>query len=1369
MPNIFLPSRENTFSHEGLKYCLYCQSQYARKRKIPWGVSESAFFSFDNEYNYQYKAHGVGALALCRTAEKDTVISPYSSYLALPFVPKKAAANIKRLERLHLLGDFGLYEAADFTKERVRSSSFAAVKSYMAHHIGMSLLSVHNALNGFRIQNLFMRDIDMAAGKSLLDEKIPTGAPIFKKLYRESEKQKDVRRERFVKKDGGNPLSAASAYSNGEITVCVGADGVTRSTFLDKCIFRFDRERELKPSGVTAVFRTDGAAIPFAPYLDRKNADRYSCSFAKSFAEISYTGDGLKLGTRISVHGFLPCEKRVFTVQNTSKKSVSGELLIYFEPSLTEYEKEKSHPAFSHLFVTEDFDEKRKMLSFTRRGRTDDDTLCLSCRFEGETDFDYTCNRERVLKRPDGIFSLTGDRSIDFTNKTGAPDCCGLFSVRINLSPRERKSLSLWFATGKSTVKTKDILMRVGNGEKAPKSEAPCIIEPYSESGILLKQILPSVLFNCAPDNAAILPRDKKIGNVDVLWSLGISGDRPIILCVVSDISEVAGLEKIIKIHLVFNRFFIKNDLVIAYREDGAYSSPIRHEIRRITDKADKNSLFAVNLFGRDAQVFDTLRAFCSYYCDGRDTAESNGKSFVPVEINYGEKSGRPNGSIENGYFIGSSPVLPGCFIYSNSEFGALVSDKSLGFTYACNSFLNRLTGWSNDTRTDFDGERILALINGRYFDITGNCDVSFFAHRAEYVCSCDGVRFVTEVRVPENRNEKIITVSLKSDRKITVELCFCAAPVLSDSERQGRFITLKRTDGCITAENPMNADYKGKMYVRTDKKADFYIFDRFDFLSGNWKCSEPRGTVRPAAGIGKRIELDKSKDYKISFLLGFENGRQQSTERIDNRITISTPDLQLDRLFNTFLPVQTVRGRLQARAGFYQCSGAYGFRDQLQDALSLCILCPKMLKEQILLCAGAQFPEGDALHWFHLTDGGKYKGVRTRYSDDRLWLPYAVSKYVMTTGDRGILDIFVPFLNGEPLEKKETERYLSTGPSDDGATVFEHCIRAIEKSLAFGSNGLPLIFGGDWNDGFNAVGKDGKGESVWLGEFLAIVLTDFAALCDEELKNRYAKTAQSIKDSIDKNAWGGDRYIRAFYDDGNPLGDESNRECRLDSLSQSFAVFCNMPDKERKTAALESAKKRLADKENGIIKLFDGGFKNDRRAGYISAYPVGLRENGGQYTHAAVWLAMAFFRNGDADTGYELLRLLNPLSKYETENLGDKYMTEPYFLAGDVYARKGVEGRGGWSIYTGSSGWFYTAVYECLFGIEKRGNRIFFRPALPSEWKKASLTLRLDGTDYVINYEKSERDCLTVDGEPSLFLTPDGREHKIIVYFSGK
>jgi len=508
------------------------------------------------------------------------------------------------------------------------------------------------------------------------------------------------------------------------------------------------------------------------------------------------------------------------------------------------------------------------------------------------------------------------------------------------------------------------------------------------------------------------------------------------------------------------------------------------------------------------------------------------------------------------------------------------------------------------------------------------------------------------------------------------------------------------------------------------------------------------------------------------------EQSWEGSVEKWDsllNKLQVSSPNPMIDVILNRWLPYQALSCRIWGRSAFYQSSGAYGFRDQLQDVTSILGIDPQESREHILRAAEHQFEEGDVLHWWHPPSG---RGVRTRISDDLLWLVYVTAEYIEKTGDKTILDEQIPFKLGQPLGRDEEERYDHYETSEDKFSLFEHCRRALAHADTSGSHGLPLMGSGDWNDGMNRVGIGRKGESVWLGWFLYENHKRFAYLCDlkgeEGLSEQHRQRAEKIREIVDQVAWDGDWYLRAFYDDGSPLGSHRNKECQIDSLPQSWSIITGGAPKERQFKAIDAVDEHLVQKEDRLIQLFTPPFdKTEKDPGYIKGYPPGIRENGGQYTHAAIWAVWALTELGMGYKAFEQFKLLNPITHSLTNEDANRYAVEPYVVAADIYSKAPYVGRGGWTWYTGSSGWLYRLGMEAILGFKLKGDHFTIDPCIPDNWDGFNLTYKNGSSVFHIevknpgHIEKGVKEMI-LDGEKMqdniIPFLQDSKDHHVIV-----
>lgn len=748
--------------------------------------------------------------------------------------------------------------------------------------------------------------------------------------------------------------------------------------------------------------------------------------------------------------------------------------------------------------------------------------------------------------------------------------------------------------------------------------------------------------------------------------------------------------------------------------------------------------------------------------------------------------------------------------IMANKKFGTLVTENMGGYTWYKNCRLNRITAWENRADFDIPSEIIyLKDIDTKKVWSIGlnpmpddkNYNIIYGFGYAKYIHKSDGIEQELEVFVPKEDSVKIQILKLKNmnlNRK-KLKIVYYMKSVLGEDElKSNGYIDLKydKNNNIICAQNLYNAEFKNDIiYVSSSEKMQSYTGDK-NFFLGNGNISNPdalkKSSLNNENSLGKNsciayeieVELDSLSEKEIVFLLGAEESIidskniaykyskiqncKQELENIKNywreflgRLQVYTPLESMNIILNGWDIYQTLQSRLFSRTGYYQSGGAYGFRDQLQDTIALKYLDSQILKNQILKHSKQQFLEGDVEHWWHEETG---RGIRTKFSDDLLWLVYLTCEYIEFTGDYSILEEKTSYLVGKELEENENEKYDKFESTEETGSIYEHCVRAIERSINFGENGLPKIGSGDWNDGFSNVGTKGKGESVWLGFFLYNVLDRFTKIMEhekeeliqknensniqthEEQQNKsreenienkiekYKTIMNQLKRALNTNGWDGRWFKRAFTDDGNTLGSMENDECRIDSISQSWSTISNAGDNDKKYISMDSLENHLIDKENGIIKLLDPPFEKGKlNPGYIKAYLPGVRENGGQYTHAAVWVIIAESMLGFGDKATELYRMINPIEHARTKNASNKYKVEPYVIPADIYGASNLAGRGGWTWYTGSASWCYKAGIENILGLKIENGIMKIEPCISSSWNEYNIKYKWKNAFYNI------------------------------------
>lgn len=1382
MPYLFLESRENTLTHEALRYCVHCQRAFANRRGVPFGVSESGYYRFDAEGNYQYRAHGVPRLALRKSVWDETVISPYSTFLVLPFLPKTALHNLEALETLQATGEYGFFEALDFRDGKPPR----VVRSFMAHHVGMSLLSVDNALLGGIMQKRFLRNARMRAGASLLEERVPSDSVVFKRKMQDiaPERPESAARNREAAHEPNLAAPQVQIYSNGAWSTVLTDCGTAHSLYGGVHLTRESHELRTHPLGVFSVLNADGEISVGCRALKKENNGNFSCAFSETSATFTESNENYVLSQTVQVCGQLPAELHRISATNKSDRPVRAVLTVYLEPSLTVPRAEAAHKTYQKLFVTAERTDFGSAV-FTRRTASDETPLFLGCGVAGETPFTCVLSRTRALERLTGVYGL-GASECPESDRTAVADTCFLAEIPLELPRKSTKDVTVYLccARDRETLETRMSLLQMDTADILPKG-APRL---FADSALPPESILPPLLGLPPLSEERFSALRKNHAPRTALWSFGISGDRPLWLISETVTYDPDALLPILHFYTGLRAAGIACDLALlcAGGEKGVATARTAVENALQKKSRPQNESHFGSIFYLNADML-TEADKCVLSANAAVQTPSTPCAIPPILDSAQILPANPPQISKNqpdtlGYTVTKKPRVPWVYALANPSFSTLAGDSTLGVSHAVNSRLNKLTVFSNDTVFDNDGERLFLRVDGKIYDLLQNATVRFGEECAQYAAAAEDIQITVSVCVPARGMQKQIRICLHtdSDTPREVEICYFTIPTLSEDGKPSVYLQSQFFDGGIEVQNPCNTTIPGFLRVETDGTGKVcYTVSRTDFFAGRWQSGGTLPNDDPCAALTRYVRLSPHEPQQIRFFLSFGHTEKSvralqklhlppRTVPTENRIVLQSPDENLNTLFNAFLPNQIINGRIFARTGFYQSGGAYGFRDQLQDAACLVTSDSEFLRRQIFRCCAAQFTEGDVLHWWHPTlyRNGKINGVRTRYSDDLLWLPFTLAKYVLATGNTDILNVQIAYLTADELGAHEKERYFDVPRSKEKGSVEEHAERAVRRALRFGVHGLLLMGSGDWNDSFTGVGAKGKGESVWLSQFAVMVLESFGKMLQFIGKDSsfYFDTAAALRLAVETNAWAGDRYLRAYYDDGEQMGSPHSAECKIDSLSQSFAVFADL-NKKRRTEALQTAFRELVDFENGVVRLFAPAFSGEnKKAGYVASYPAGIRENGGQYTHAAVWFCRALFQNGETDKAAAILRLLNPLNKYDDATLAEKYLTEPYYLAGDVYAAKGAEGRGGWSLYSGSAGHFYALIAEEILGIRKYGGAYTFSPNPPKDWGDFQFSIFLSGAEIRIQVPKVRKGGMKIDGKTADCFVPDGGNHMIVL-----
>jgi cyclic beta-1,2-glucan synthetase len=1497
MPDLIMPSFDNTLLSQTCKVAVSRQIEYGRQRGVPWGISESCYNASDMHHVYQYRAFGVPGLGFKRGLGDDLVIAPYASALALMVMPVEACRNLQRMADEGFLGSYGFYEAIDYTPTRVpRGKSRAIVRAFMAHHQGMSLLAFEHLLLNQPMQRRFMSSPQVRATELLLQERVPKqgvtlhshAAEVNAAAHPPAAESGATMR---VFTDPNTPTPEVHLLSNGNYHVMATNAGGGYSRWREMAVTRW-REDATSDDWGTFIYlrdRDNGQYWSTAYQPTLRKADHYEAIFVQARAEYRRRDQKIETHTEISVSPEDDVEIRRVTLTNLSSRSRQIEMTSYAEVVLAPLNADLAHRAFSNLFVQTEILYGLQAILCTRRPRMPGEAVpwmfhlfaapgAVSDEPTYETDRARFIGRGRTAANPQVLDSNHTTSAL--SNSEGsvldpivairrtislAADATSTVQIISGVADTREAALALL-----DKYRDKHFVERAFEMSWFQSQEVQRHLNASEADAQVYGRMAGSLIYGSALRRAApsVIARNR-LGQAG-LWRFGVSGDLPIVLLRIGDMHRVNLVRQVLQAHAYWRMKGLVVDLVIVNEDFSGYRAELHDRImglintgsdaqvmdkpggvfvKRIEELSEEDRV----LFETVARIVltdttDTLaeqlerHVLVERMVERRAAAERNIDRLKPLRRSaVGPHQALPprerifcnglGGFTPDGheYVItlepGQSTPLPWVNVIASPHIGTVVSESGSTYTWVENAHEFRLTPWYNDPVSDSSGEAfyIRDEESGVFWSPSLLSESVLAKSPSGYVCRHGfgysvfehdegGIASEMLIYVAMDAPVKFVVVKLKnhSGRARKLSLTGYWELVLGEWRHANQMHIVTEKDphsGALFARNPYGRECANRIVFVQSSETEYSVSgSRTEFLGRNGTVDNPAALHRkhlsgktgagldPCAAMQTTLELAEGQERDIVFLLGAARDTDEAHHLIQRfsgpaaahqalesvweywkhtlgAVQVETPDPALDVLANGWLLYQTISSRLWGRSGYYQSGGAYGFRDQLQDTMALIHTTPWLAREQIVRCAGRQFPQGDVQHWWHPPGG---QGVRTHFSDDYLWLAYATCRYVRTTGDITVLDEQVHFIEGRELKPEEEAYYDTPQRSVEAASLYEHCVRAIKHGLRFGKHQLPLMGCGDWNDGMNLVGHKGKGESVWLAWFLYDNLQQFAALARGRNDEAFAKVcntqATQLLANIEAYAWDGEWYKRAWFDDGTPLGSSDNEECRIDSISQSWAVISGGGEQARANQAMAQVDKSLVRRDTQLIQLLDPPFdKSALEPGYIKGYVPGVRENGGQYTHAAIWATMAFAQMGDKERAWELFAMLNPVNHGSTPEEIERYKVEPYIMCADIYATPPHTGRGGWTWYTGAAGWMYRLTVETLLGVQLEVDHLRIAPCIPDHWQSYKIHYRYRDTVYHIDIrrvgEQSGRvmrvsvDGVTTDGS----VGDDGRLHGMI------
>ncbi len=1465
------------------------QIEYGAKLGLPWGISESAYNARDLELTYQYSNFGVPGLGLKRGLGENKVIAPYATGLASMIDPSAAVTNFKRLAAMGARGRYGYYEAVDFTPTRVpEGERFALVRAYMAHHQGMTVVAIANAVFDGAMRERLHAEPIIRATELLLQERVPREVASTQPWAAEV---KSAARAIDADTSGGRKIvsvhqsaPATHLLSNGSYAVMMTAAGSGYSRWGDLAITRWREDATRDDSGSYIFLRDTLSGAVWSAGFQPTGAepDEYAVDFNEDRVRIDRRDGNLTTTLEVLVSAEDDAEVRRVSISNAGSRARDIEITSYCELALGPQGADVAHPTFAKLFVETEYLADFGAILATRRKRSPSEPEIWAAHLsaaDGEAigKPTFETDRARFLGRGHGVSApIAMLDAWPLTNSVGAVlDPIFALRRRVRVAAGATVRVAFWTMAAGTRAALLDCIDK--HRDAAAYERATTLAWTQAQVQLHHLGVNPGEagLFQSLASHVIFAGRDLRpssdvirhgSGPQSGLWSQGISGDLPIVLLRIAEIESLSVARQVLQAHEYWRMKQLAVDLVILNERKSSYVQDLQVAIETLVRASQSRPapgidprlgrvfVLRADLIAAETRSLLVSAARIVLVAQQGSLSEQLDRIANPIEPVRPLKEApmaRPErlaalrmpeleffnglggfaaGGKEYVTILGPGQATPAPWInvIANPSFGFQTATEGSGYTWSANSRENQLTPWSNDPVSDSPGEAFYVR-DDRTGEVWSPTAIPIREPSATYVArhgrgysrfehTGHGISANLLQYVPIEGSIKISRLRLTNKSNLTRHLSVAAYVewVLGASRSATlAFVEteIDATTGAIFARNPTNRTFGSRVAFADMRGAQCdWTGDRREFIGRNRTLANPAAlasasplsntvgaALDPCAAMRAKLELQPGSVAEVVLFLGEAATREDARaailairaadldileadiartwDEILSAIEVKTPDRAMDLMLNGWLLYQTLACRIWARSAFYQASGAYGFRDQLQDGMALAAIRPDLTREHLLRAAARQFAEGDVQHWWLPQSG---QGVRTRISDDRAWLAYTVVQYIETTNDTLVLDELIPFLEGARLEAGETDRFFEPTVSQESATLFEHCALALDASLAVGRHGLPLIGTGDWNDGMNRVGERGEGESVWLGWFLHAALTAFAPLALARNETKRAETwtahAGALKAAIEREAWDGEWYRRGYFDDGAPLGSVANDECRIDSIAQSWAVLSGAATQDRAARAMASLDKQLVRREDGLALLFAPPFdKTTHDPGYIKGYPPGVRENGGQYTHAATWSVMAFAALGEGDKAAELFSLLNPISHSRTPGDAYRYKVEPYVVCADIYATAPHVGRGGWTWYTGSAGWLQRAGVESLLGLRFRGALLSVDPCIPKGWGHYEATVKYRTARYSISVENpsgisrgvlfAEADGVEISERPFVVaLVDDGGLHQVNV-----